>query len=306
MSEEPQREVQWRHWIEYVLFMGVKKIACAAPAPVVQGIQQLLYGLLFYVFRINRRVVETNLRIAFPNLSESERYRLAQANYRWSSRLAVLIFQLENWVHRTEQKVSFHNLEVMNEALEENKGVILLSAHFGYWEMIVPALSEQGYDVHIYVGEQTNPLVNKEQNRIRGAFGPHLIHRTPAARFQFFRALRGKSVLAMLVDQNDRKSSLFVDFFGKACAAAPSTAGFHLARKSPIVITHAAVVNDRVQLHFERLHFERSGNKEADILQLTQTIFAAFEGFIRKHPEQYFWMHRRWKTRPPEDPEKVY
>ena len=172
--------------------------------------------------------------------------------------------------------------------------------------MIPPALAELGYPVTMYVGRQTNPLTNELQNTARANFGVETIDKGKRATLQMGRALAANKIIAMLIDQNDNKSDLFVNFFEKLASSSKGTAAFHLLRKSPVVLVTCPYVGDHLEISFQRITFDLSGEQEKDTLAITQIITSALENVIRKYPEQYFWMHRRWRARPQEDPEDIY
>lgn len=305
MTTESTRPVRTKHYFEFALFWFLRAVCLRMSQNTVIRIGNGL-GWLMHRLRIYRHIMLTNLTIAFPNLTEAEREQLLYGNYCWIGRVFLEVLQMDNWYKRTHEMVVWKNLELLDEALQENKGVILLGAHFGNWELISPALCEKGYNMHVYVGEQTNPLVNREQNRSRTQFGSTAIERSPKAKFQFVRALRGQNVMGMIADQNDRKSEVFVDFFGKQATFHPGAAGFHLARQIPLLTVFCTWNGEKFEMKFRRLHPELTGDKKADMQLVSQVISKAFEDHISQHPEQYFWMHRRWRTRPPHDRQSVY
>ena len=120
------------------------------------------------------------------------------------------------------------------------------------------------------------------------------------------RALAENKIIAMLVDQNDNKSDLFVNFFGKLASCSKGTAAFHLLRRSPVVLVTCPYVDNSLEINFQQIQFDLTGNQEKDILEVNQKITSALEKVISQYPEQYFWMHRRWRARPPQDPKKIY
>ncbi len=306
MVEEIPVKIRFKHRFEYFIVKFLKKGVLHASQKTLKVYRFIIFTLLYYVFRVNLKIVQTNLNIAFPEMTQKARKNLLIANYRWSAQMAVAILRMDYWKGRTAEYVSFHNLAILDEALSENNGVLLISAHLGNWEMIVPALAEKGYQMYVYVGAQSNPLVDRLQNQTRASFGADTIGKGESARFRFMRVLNKQNILAYNPDQNNRKSTTFVKFFNKAATMPKSVAGFHLARKSPIIMVFAPFVGDKLEIFFLRLNYEQTGNKELDQLNITQEISNIFEKFIRLYPQQYFWMHRRWKTRPPEDPDPVY
>ena len=216
------------------------------------------------------------------------------------------ILNMDAWRGRTSEKAICKNLEILDNALNENQGVLLVSGHFGNWEIIPPTLAELGYSITMYVGRQTNPLTNELQNSSRSNFGIETIDKGKMATLQMGRALAANKIIAMLIDQNDHKSDLFVDFFGKLASSSKGTAAFYLLRKSPVVLVTSPIVRDHYEISFKRINFELTGEQKKDLQIISQKITFELEKVIKEYPEQYFWMHRRWKTRPLEDSKPIY
>jgi KDO2-lipid IV(A) lauroyltransferase len=297
---------KFRHRLEFTLFNSLKRWGKGASKKTRRRGTILLDGLLYHGLRICRSIVAINLELAFPKFSTVERKQIARANYQWFARFCMDVLHMDAWKGRTSEIAKCHNLEILDQALSEKKGVLLISGHFGNWEMIPPALAELGYPVTMYVGRQTNPLTNELQNTARANFGVETIDKGKRATLQMGRALAANKIIAMLIDQNDNKSDLFVNFFEKLASSSKGTAAFHLLRKSPVVLVTCPYVGDHLEISFQRITFDLSGEQEKDALAITQKITSAFENVIRKYPEQYFWMHRRWRARPPEDSERIY
>ena len=297
---------KFRHRLEFALFSSLKRWGEGASEKNLKRGAFLLDLLLYHVLRICRKIVSINLELAFPELSAKERGKFARANYRWFARFCMDVLHMGAWQGRTSEVTKCHNLEVLDLALTENKGVLLVSGHFGNWEMIPSALAELGYPVSMYVGRQTNPLTNELQNTARANFGVETIDKGKRATLQMARALAANKIIAMLIDQNDNKSDLFVNFFAKLASVSKGTAAFHLLRESPVILVTCPYVGDKFEITFQRISFELSGEQEKDNQQISQNITAELEKVIRQYPEQYFWMHRRWRARPPEDSEKIY
>ena len=298
--------IKFRHHIEYFIFRSLKRWGDGASEKSLRMGAFLLDVLLYYFLRICRKIVKINLEFAFPKLSSLERKKIARKNYRWFARFCMDVLHMDTWKGRTSEKAYCQNPEILDNALSEKKGVLLISGHFGNWEMIPPALAEKGYKVVMYVGRQTNPLTNKLQNYARSSFGVETIDKGKRATLQMGRALAENKIIAMLIDQNDNKSDLFVNFFGKLASCSKGTAAFHLLRRSPVVLVTCPYIDNRLEINFQRIPFELTGNQEKDIMEVAQQITSALEKVIRQYPEQYFWMHRRWRARPIQDPEKIY
>ena len=301
-----KESLKFRHRFEYLLFSTFKRWGKGASEKSLGRGALMLYGLLYYFLRICRKIVKINLEFAFPKLSSIERKKIARENYRWFARFCMDVLHMDSLKGRTSEMIYCQNPEILDQALSEEKGVLLISGHFGNWEMIPPALAEKGYQVVMYVGRQTNPLTNQLQNSARACFGVETIDKGKSATLQMGRALADNKIIAMLVDQNDNKSDLFVNFFGKLASCSKGTAAFHLLRRSPVVLVTCPYVGNRLEINFQHITFELTGDQGKDTLEVAQKITTALEKMIRQYPEQYFWMHRRWRARPPQDPEKIY
>tara|TARA_B100000700_G_C14985174_1_gene828455 strand:+ start:231 stop:1160 length:930 start_codon:yes stop_codon:yes gene_type:complete len=295
----------FRHRLEFKVFNYLKKWAERASKKQLEKGSLFLFCFL-YGLRICRKIVRINLNLAFPKLTKKERKIIERSNYKWFARFCIDLLHMDSWKGRTSKIAIFKNLTTLDDALEEKKGVLLVSGHFGNWEIIPPALAELGYPITMYVGRQTNPLTNQLQNFTRSNFGIETIDKGKKATLQMGRALAAKKIIAMLTDQNDNKSDLFVNFFGKLASSSKGAAAFHLLRKSPIVLVTCPYVNDHYEISFRHLKFNLSGENEKDIRIISQEITSSLESVIKKFPEQYFWMHRRWRARPREDSKKIY
>jgi len=295
-----------RHRIEYKIFSILKRWGSGASEKKLEKGALLLYGLLYHGLRICRKIVSINLKIAFPKLTDQERKSIERSNYKWFARFCMELLHMDNWKGRTSEIAICMNLETLDNALKENKGVLLVSGHFGNWEIIPPTLAELGYSITMYVGRQTNPLTNELQNSSRSNFGIETIDKGKMATLQLGRALAANKIIAMLIDQNDNKSDLFVEFFGKLASSSKGTAAFYLLRKSPILLVTSPIVGDHYEISFKRINFELTGEQKKDLQIISQKITFELEKVIKEHPEQYFWMHRRWRARPPEDYKPIY
>ena len=301
-----KESIKLRHRLEYFIFSSLKRWGEGASEKSLGLGALILDVLLYYFLRICRKIVKINLGFAFPKSSSLERKKIARENYRWFARFCIDVLHMDAWKGCTSKKVYCQNPEILDQALSEKKGVLLISGHFGNWEMIPPALAEKGYKVVMYVGKQTNPLTNQLQNSARASFGVETIDKGKRATLQMGRALNENKIIAMLIDQNDNKSELFVNFFGKLASCSKGTAAFHLLRRSPVVLVTCPYVDNRLEINFQHIQFDLTGNQEKDILEVNQKITLALEKVISQYPEQYFWMHRRWRARPPQDPKKIY
>jgi KDO2-lipid IV(A) lauroyltransferase len=192
-------------------------------------------------------------------------------------------------------------LKEMEDALAEGKGVVLITGHMGNWEMGGAALAARGIPLDGVAQRQRNPLFDADITRNRERLGMRIIPRGRAPRLAL-RSLRKGRVTALVADQNARRSELFVDFFGRKAATARGPAVFALRTGSAIFVGSVLRLEGalaRYRVAVSRVAFQATGDQDEDVRRLTEIHTQFLERAIREAPEQYFWQHRRWKTRPP-------
>jgi KDO2-lipid IV(A) lauroyltransferase len=253
-----------------------------------------------------RRTGQRNLGLALPELTQKERRRLLRGCFENLGRLLGVFSQFATTDPQTLQSlIECEGLEHIDAARESGRGVILFTGHVGAWELTSFALSLFGYSLSFLVRRIDNPKIEKLVDERRERLGNRTIDKRSAAR-EMLLILQGGGTLGILVDLNtlDREG-IFVDFFG-----VPASTTFMLAKLA--LRTEAAVLPvfapwDRERRRFllkidEPLRFEPSGDAEDDVRRLTQLFTGVVEKYVRHYPDQWLWIHRRWKTRPPGEP----
>jgi KDO2-lipid IV(A) lauroyltransferase len=254
------------------------------------------------VFRIRWRVVDEHLRLAFPERDRKWRHALIRKSFRHMGREAVSTFRLGRMdreeVRRRTEVVGF---DEVREVAARGKGLIVISGHFGNWEIGGASIAVHGVPVEVVAQRQRNPLFDAELAANRNRLGMEVIERKEAPK-KVLRALRSGKAVGIVGDQNVRRGGVFVDFFGRPAATARGTALFALRTGAPIFLGMAKRipgVPQRYRVTFEPIDFSPTGDMEQDVLRLTEVHTKHLEKHVRGAPEQYFWQHRRWKTRPP-------
>ena len=253
-----------------------------------------------------RRTGLRNLELAFPGLDQKERRRLLSGCFENLGRLLGVFSQFATADPRTLQSmIDCEGLEHIEAARASGRGVILFTGHVGAWELSSFALSLFGYPLSFLVRRIDNPKIEALVDARRERLGNRTIDKRSAAR-EMLQIMQEGGTLGILVDLNtlDREG-IFVDFFG-----VPASTTFMLAKLA--LRTEAAVLPvfapwDPKRRRFllkidEPLSMERSGDDEADMRQLTQLFTGIVEKYVRRYPDQWLWIHRRWKTRPPGEP----
>lgn len=261
-------------------------------------------GRLWYLFDVpHRRVAHENLRQAFGDeLSAAARARIVRAVFRNVAETAVefLTFPRMRTFEDVLEYGTLEHFDRLEDAVAEGKGVIILAAHFGNWELTAAGAAIKGMPVFAVARPLNMPRVNDAITAIRESSGLKMIQRRTGA-IAALRAVRRGGVLGILADQNTRKDNVFVEFFGRPAATTPAPAFLALKTGAPVIPVYTMRVGPRSfrTIVYPRLQLVDTGNLEHDVLVNTQLCARELERMVRAHPENWFWIHRRWKTQPP-------
>jgi KDO2-lipid IV(A) lauroyltransferase len=244
-----------------------------------------------------RRVARMNLSFAFPELDPTQRNQIVNGVFRSIARLLVALARFESLnSSNISQWIAYEGLENYLDAKRSGRGVLVATAHLGNWELSAFAHALMTEPMHVMVRPLDNPLIDGFVERRRTQSGNHLIYKQDAAR-AVLKALRNNEAVGILADQNTMPSEgVFVTFFGKLACAGSVFVKFAY-RSQAAVIPGFAIWDESMQRYVLRFYprVELSGDAQAD----TQRIHSIFEEIIRQYPDQWMWIHRRWKTRPP-------
>lgn len=244
-----------------------------------------------------RRVALKNLSFAMPQLSADEHRRIVDGVFESLARLLVALARFPS-IDRSNvsEWIGYEGLEHYEGAKREGRGVLIATAHLGNWELSAFAHALLTEPMHVMVRPLDNPLLDAIIERRRALSGNHLINKRDAAR-AIIKALRSNQAVGVLIDQNTAADEgVFIDFFGKlACA----NSGFvKLAHRSQAPVIPGFALWDRNARRYVLRFYPRvamTGDVERD----TQRLHSTIEEIIREYPDQWMWIHRRWKTRPP-------
>jgi KDO2-lipid IV(A) lauroyltransferase len=290
------------HRFEYALFAGVAAALNAMPRKVALGAGARIARLGNSPLRIRRDVVEENLRIAFPDRDAAWIGATVRNAYAHLGRETVEILRAAR--HGRSAILSttvVAGMDLLERALEHGRGVILLTGHFGNWELAVGAVGARGVPTDVLIQRQRNPLFDGAIIEARRGLGMDLIDRGLATRTGL-RSLRENRVLAMAGDQNARHGGVFLPFFGRLASTSRGFAILAARTRAPILTVMGTRHADG-PLHVEiRTLADEIGRDEDATKNVLLDYMITLERAIVKAPEQYFWHHRRWKTRPPEEP----
>ncbi len=248
------------------------------------------------------RIARDNLRLALGDtLPERDRERILRACWRHFGKItfdALAFPRLDRSSLGSILKVE--GLQHAQGALEQGKGALIFSAHYGHWEAGAYTMGLLGVPFAVIARPLDNPILDRRLIELRGGTGNAVIPKRRAVRETMKALARGAGV-AILIDQDARLDGVFVPYFGRLAATTPTLALLALRTEAPIVPIFASVETDAtITVHIEPVVPTRpSGDRDADVLRLTAECTAIVERWARRNPEQWLWMHRRWKTRPP-------
>jgi len=289
-----------RHWIEWRILTAVLFFLNRLSLRAVLAFADVLGWTAFTVIRIRRKVTLANLRIAFPEKTEAERIAIARRSY---CQFAKMVFEYSRFPVMTREDVlslcTLEGKEDIDRVLQEGKGGVLVGGHFGNWELMGAALVQMGYPVSFLVGEQHNKRIDDMMNRNRERMGAGIIHMGIAVR-GVIKVLRNNGIIALLSDQDAGREGVFVDFFGRPSSVHQGPAVFALKMGSPVIFMNAVRLPEgRMRIVLKAV--KSDGLNEAtpeNVRKVTQAYTTLLEKAIRQYPDHWFWMHRRWKTKP--------
>lgn len=293
--------------LEYVVARAALSTLGALPRPISVASGRAIGRLAYLLAGRLRRTASRNLELAFPELGPDEKKRLLRGCFDSLGRQLGEFSQLTRVTPEELQRiVDCEGLEHLQAAQARGRGVILFTGHLGAWELSSFALSAFGRPLSFMVRRIDNPRIEEMVDAVRTRFGNQTIDKNAVSRAAL-RHLNEGGTLGLLPDVNMlAREGVFVDFFGTPASTTSMLAKLALR-------TGAAVVPIYVPWDPERQRFvmriespllvEPTGNEETDVLQLTSQFMSSIESIVRRYPEQWLWIHKRWKTRPPGEPD---
>ncbi len=291
-----------RRRLEFMLVWTVVKLLGWPPRRVARGIGALIGRIALLLTPRLRRAGDLNLRLAFPQKTATERRQILRKLYRNLGWLLAEFCQMPGYTaQQTQSFIRYEGLEHYLAARDQGKGVLILTGHLGAWELSSFYHSLMGYPMSIVIRRLDNPLVDNLVNHIRCLHGNQVLHKDDFARGLLGSMRRGETV-GILMDTNmTPPQGAFVDFFGHSACTGSGLA--RVARKTGASVLPGFLLwEEATQQYVLRfgapLNLPASENAEADVLAHTALFTKVIEDYIRQYPDQWLWVHRRWKTRP--------
>jgi KDO2-lipid IV(A) lauroyltransferase len=295
-----------KEWIEYAAVWAILKALGAMPRRVARTFAAFVTSVLFFLLSRFEKTAEFNLRLAFPDWTKAQRKNTIRRMVRNLGWMAAEFAHFPRLTRENIDKVVV--LEGHGNFLEgqrRGKGVLYLTGHIGAWELSSFAHALYGYALHYMARPLDNKRVDELVNQYRCRSGNRPVFKNESARVML-KILKDAGTIGILADQNTMpEEGVFVDFFGKSACATTGIARVALHTGAAVVPGYA-YWDDAAQKY--RLRFEppvelmRTGDTERDVLENTQRFATVIEEIIRRHPDQWVWLHKRWKTRPKGEP----
>lgn len=297
-----ERSLRFSHQLAFGVLRLFLMIGAVLPLSLTRWMGRTLAKCVMPFATRDRKREDAHLKIAFPDLDDSNRREIRR---RTESHLGDVLGEIMWLMHANPEQVA--NLcDITGEAhlfnvMDAGKGAVLITAHAGNWEMLNARLGVAGIPMSIAVRNVYDPRIDAVATALRSRFGAEVIQRGSTAGRRLISALKRNRVNGLLIDQDIRDvPGVFVPFFGRDAWTPSGAAGIALKLGCPTI---PAFVHRRSDgTHLVEVHpplpVPTEGSMEDRIRQMTAASTAAIESHIRTHPEQWVWMHRRWRTRP--------
>ena len=289
-----------RNRLEYAVAWAVVRSLEWTPLAAAHALARCYTRLLDFAIPRLRRVAERNLRLAMPELDAPARRAIVAGVIRSIARLLVSLARFPSiGAHNLDRWIRIEGLDHVAAALEQGRGVLFATAHMGNWELSAFAHALASGPMSVLVRPLDNPLIDRMVERRRGLSGNRIIFKKDFAR-TILKALAANDKVGILIDQNaSLDTGVFVDFFGIPACAGTGFAKLAAHSGAAVIQAYALWMEDEGRY---LLRFNPPTPISGDAVRDTAALHAGLEATIRAHPDQWLWIHRRWKTRPPGEP----
>ncbi len=294
------RVARWEYRLFHLLFSFFRWLPFFVSFRLGEGIGWLLYIVDFP----HRRVGLKNLAFAFPEKSEAERRAILRESMRNLGRLIAEFCHLHTLTQENiTERVRLANPDQWRSLVSQfrSTGALILTGHFGNWELLACAHAHYGLPVHIIHRRLRNPLIDDAIVQERERCGNKVIRKTTAG-IEVFRAIKQKAIVVAAVDQNaSGRMGVFVPFFSRLASTSSGLAGLALVSGVPVIpvvlVREQGSWRHRIEI-LPPVEPVRTGNQETNLRETTAKFTAVFEQFVRQYPDHWLWIHKRWKRRP--------
>jgi KDO2-lipid IV(A) lauroyltransferase len=282
-----------------LIYLTIRMMA-HIPYPFAQFNGKGLGLLAYFIPMARKKVAFENIRQSFPNMPESEAKALLRRVYMHFGRM---LFEIPRIIGLTpknlDRYVIFEGPENLDRALARGKGVFILTAHFGNWELMAAAVTVRWGGTAVVARPADFLPLDRAITHLRTFHGAKIIPKQRAMR-QIMQAVKEKQIVGILLDQNvDWYEGIFVPFLGRWACANKGLALIASRTGTPVVSAFPVrEKNGRYRIVFEKeLPLSATGNKDSDAEDNTERFTRVIEKYVRAHPDHWFWFHKRWKTK---------
>ncbi len=298
-------------WLEYAAVRGLLGILGFLPKKIAVSVATSVAMAAYYLLGSLRRVAMTNLKIAFPHGSESEHKRLAKGAFK---NLGRVLGEMSHFPTATRESLAKTiEFEIDPDVYAEyeslkaaGRGVIIVSPHLGNWELLVYGWSALQEPISYLARPLDNPKIEALTVGLRTKFGNRPINKTNSVS-PAMKVLREGGILGILADVNAHpKEGVFVPFFGLPACTSSGVALLAMRTNAAIIPMCGAWDEEKqhyVGIHGRIIYPSNTGDRHRDVTETTAQFTAEVEKLIRTYPDQWLWIHKRWKSRPPDEPE---
>ncbi|MDR1493425.1 MAG: lysophospholipid acyltransferase family protein [Planctomycetaceae bacterium] len=294
-----------KYILDYLVYLLVRMLICITQSlsPETGFFLARQFAFFFtHILPIRRRLIRENLASAFPKLSHEERETLVYRMWEHLFLLVIEVAHIPRRIHATNWRdyIELVNTDKIGKALHNDRPLIMVTGHFGNFEAGGYFLGILGYPSYSVARKLDNPYLDRFIKMFREASGQFLIPKNDGYD-QILEVLERRDLMAFLADQSAGPKGCWVDFFGKPASTYKAIALLSLQYDAPVVVCYA-VRRDKYPLHFEMtiagLLDPREHAEGLTVKEITQWYTHILEDGIRRRPEQYWWVHRRWKDYP--------
>lgn len=289
-----------KEWMEYAAVWSILKMLGALPRGLARSLAAFVARVVLVCVPKLRKTAEFNLKVAFPELSDERRTEILSGMVRNLGWMAAEFARLPKYTKENiEELVVLDGHENFLDGQRRGKGVLYLTGHIGAWELSSYAHALYGYPLHYMARPLDNARIDALVNGYRGLSGNKAIFKNESAR-AMLKILKEAGTVGILADQNTMpEEGVFVDFFGREACTSAGIARVALHTAAAVVPGYAVWDESlkKYRLRFEpEVELVRTGDVERDVVENTARFAKVIEGIIRKYPEQWVWVHARWKT----------
>jgi Kdo2-lipid IVA lauroyltransferase/acyltransferase len=301
---------QLGHRLQMLAIRALVALLARLPLDAARRVGETLGRFVHTALGIRRGVVERQIAGAFPGLEDHGVRRIARASYEHFGRSVVEIALLSrqppgsaiDWFEGHDDLAPF------DDAVAAGNGLVAVTGHLGSWELAAAFLAARGHQLDVVARRMQNPLFDAYLTATRERYGVRVVYDDEAVRL-LPRALREGRVIALVSDQGVKGlASAFVPFFGRPAKTPRGAAVFAYRFQVPAVfVTAVRRPSGKYWMHVREIPVRREpgGDRDAEIDAIVAAYTRILESFVRRYPEQYFWLHRRWRRQPPDTPAEL-